>query len=158
MMRRTLPILCAAALAALAAGCGGSSTPSTGFAAKADAVCRQTDQQFERIQATPPLTADQAEKQTMALIDVSEQALSDLKDLTPPSSDAEAYDSYLAARQQALDYLHAGLDAIQKRDGDAYARAKRSSAAHQSERLALARKAGLTRCARASKPQPPAGS
>ena len=153
MARRTSFILLCAATAALAASglaaCGGgSSSPSGGFAAKADAVCRQTLQQFERIQTTPPKTASQAEKQAAALVDVSERALGDLHDLTPPASVQAAYDRYLAAREQALKYLKDGEAAAANRDAGAYAKAKRQAAAQQATRLQLARDAGLKGCSR----------
>jgi hypothetical protein len=153
MERRTaLFILLCGALALVALGlaaCGGSSSsPSSGFAAKADAVCGQTLQQFERIQTTPPKTASQAEKQAAALVDVSERALSDLHDLTPPASIQSAYDRYLSSREQALKYLKDGEAAAANRDAGAYAKAKRQAAAQQGTRLQLAREAGLKGCSR----------
>jgi hypothetical protein len=156
MARRFPPALLGAMLlsAALAACGGGSSSPTANFLARADSVCRQAQQQFDRIQATPPVTAGQAGKQTSALIDVSKGAFTDLRDLTPPSSLKGAYDRYLAARQQALQYLQNGLDAINKRNGTAYAKAKRQTAAQQATRLQLAHRVGLKQC---SRPAAPAG-
>jgi hypothetical protein len=152
MPRRTTLILLwtAIALAAPALGAcgGGSSSPSSAFEAKAGSVCRQTLQQFERIQTTPPKTASQAEKQAAALVDVSEKALADLRDLTPPASIKSAYDRYLAAREQALSYLKDGQTAAANRDANAYAKAKRQAATQQATRLQLARKAGLNECSR----------
>jgi hypothetical protein len=133
---------------ALAACGGGSSSPSSGFIAKANAVCQQTLQQFERIQALPPKTAGQAEKQASALVDVSKQALKDLHNLTPPVSLQTAYNSYLASREQALRYLKNGQAAAANRDSAAYAKAKRQAAGQQATRLQLAQKVGLKGCSR----------
>src|SRR3954452_13155750 len=147
MAGRTPPILLSLAILVAALGlsaCGGGSTSSGGdFVAKADAICRQTLQQFERIQTTPPRTASQAEQQAAALVDLSERALGELRDLAPPASVGSDYQRYLASREQALNYLKDGETAAANRDARAYAKAKRQAAAQQGTRLQLERRAWL---------------
>ena len=88
-----------AGLAALVAvgGCGGGggSVSPTDFQAEANHVCRDAQDQFDRIVRATPRTADQAEKQAAALVDVSDQALDNLRRIEPPDDAKDAYERYL---------------------------------------------------------------
>jgi uncharacterized sporulation protein YeaH/YhbH (DUF444 family) len=135
--------------AALVVGCGGDSDLSREeFVAQADEVCRQSSGEFARIQRTPPTSAEQAEKQMEALIDVERQALGDLQDLEPPEGLRSRYEHYLQARERALGFLEDGREAAASNDPHAYNAAKRKAASEQAQRLQLARLAGLRRCSR----------
>jgi hypothetical protein len=139
------------AAAALISACGGSSSVSgEDFVSQGDRVCRQNLQQFDHIQRKPPRTATQAKVQADALIQVAQDALDELRDLTPPEDAQAAYDRYLAAREDALGFLEDGRDAAAANDPKAYAAAKRKAAAEQASRLQLARAVGLTACSRPS--------
>ena len=143
--------LCAAALAALVIAlptCGSDEQSTPDFVKSADRICRDNQQEFAQIQSTPPKTADQAEKQAEALIDVSEQAVDELRDLSSPEDGAAVYDRYLESRERALGYLEDGRDAAAANDPKAYAAAKRKAASQQASRLALARRLGLRDCSR----------
>jgi hypothetical protein len=145
--------LCAAALAGVAIAlpaCGSDEQSTQDFVRSADRICRDNQQEFAQIQRTPPKTADQAEKQAEALIDVADRALDELRSLDPPEESAGAYDRYLEAREQALGYLEEGRDAAAANDPKAYAAAKRRAAERQANRLALARSLGLRDCSRPS--------
>jgi hypothetical protein len=148
-LRRSL----AAALVGLAAvagpiacGGGGSAASSKDYQAEANQVCRDAQSQFDRIVRTNPKTADQAEKQAAALVDVSQQALDNLHQIEPPSNLKQVYGRYLDARQKAIDYIGNARDAAARNDGAAYARAKRQVAATQPLRRQLAQQAGLRSC------------
>jgi hypothetical protein len=140
-----------AGAAVLISACGGSDSLSgEDFISQADKVCRQNQQQFDRIQRKPPRTAAQAETQAAALVGVAQDALDELRDLTPPEDARDAYDRYLASRERALGFLEDGRDAAAGNDPKAYAAAKRKAAAEQATRLQLARAVGLRVCSRPS--------
>src|SRR4051794_33219016 len=143
-------VLCAAA----ALGCGGggdiTSVSRSGFVARANETCSQAQAEFDHIQRTPASTPQAAERQVDALIDVSEQALDDLRSIEPPAELQAGYGRYLAARQRAIGFLEDGRDAAADRNAAAYARAKRRVAAQEATRLALARDVGLSDCSKPS--------
>jgi hypothetical protein len=120
------------------------------FVSQADQICRQSQREFDQVQRRPPRTASQAENQAEALIDVSEDALRELRGLEVPEGARESYDRYIAAREKALGYLEDGRDAAADKDPKAYAAAKRNAAADQATRLQLARSLGLRDCSRPS--------
>jgi hypothetical protein len=127
-------------------GGGGGSTSSADFQSEANQVCRDAQQQFDRIVRTTPRTADQAEKQAAALSDVSNQALDDLRRIKPPDEVKAAYGRYLESRQKAIGYIDDARDAAADNNGNAYARSKRRVAATQPARRQLALAAGLHAC------------
>ena len=104
-----------AGLAALVAlgGCGGGggSVSPTDFQAEANHVCRDAQDQFDRIVRATPRTADQAEKQAAALVDVSDQALDNLRRIEPPDDVKDAYERYLDARAKAIGFIEDARDA-----------------------------------------------
>jgi len=146
-------LLLLSATAAFGCGGGGGETTSlsrSDFVARADEVCRQTQREFNQIQKTPASTPEAAERQVDALIDVSEQALDDLRSIGPPQELEAGYESYLAARERAVGFLQDGRDAAADRNAEAYVRAKRRVSAEQGTRLALARDVGLSDCSKPS--------
>jgi hypothetical protein len=128
--------------------CGGSSssTPPAQFQSEANQVCKDAQQQFDRILRATPRTADQAEKQAGALVDVSQQALDNLHQIDPPDQVKSAYNRYLDSREQAIGYINDAKDAASNNDGTAYAKAKRQTATTQPRRRQLALAAGLKSC------------
>jgi hypothetical protein len=139
-----------ASIAALVSCGGRGSTSPKDYMAEANRACRDTQQQLDRIQHTLPRTANQAEKQAAALVDVSQQALDDLHRIKPPDDLKDAYRRYLAAREKAIGYIEDGRDAAAGNDPKAYAQAKRRVAAQQATRRQLALRAGLRFCSRPS--------
>jgi hypothetical protein len=148
---RSFGVAACGVAAVFVAGCGGDSELSReDFVAKADRVCEQSSGEFARVQRVPPTSAEQAEKQVQALIDVEREALEELQDLEPPADLRSRYQRYLEARDRALGFLEDGREAASNDDPQAYNAAKRKAAAEQAERLQLARRVGLHRCSRPS--------
>jgi hypothetical protein len=140
--------------AAVAHGCGGSkdvtSLSREDFVSRADEVCMEAQRGFDRVQRSPAGTPQAAERQVEALIDVSRQALDELRAIAPPPELESDYELYLAARERALGFLEDGREAAADRDAQAYVRAKRRVAAEQGTRLQLAEAVGLADCSRPS--------
>ena len=153
-LRWRLPASLIAAAAILALGsCGsGDSASPEQFQTEANQVCKDAEQQLDRIQRTAPRTADQAEKQAGALADVSKQALDNLHQIEPPDDLKTAYDRYLKAREKAVGFIEDARDAAADRDSDGYGRAKLRLAADQPSRRQLALRVGLHACSRPSLP------
>jgi hypothetical protein len=135
-----------AATAAVLASCGGDSTSPEEFRADANKVCRDAMRELDRIQATPPRTADQAEEQAEAILDVSEQALDNLEKIDAPDDLADGYERYLRSREEAIGFIEDARDAAADNDASAYVRAKRRLAAKQPTRRQLALEIGLDDC------------
>ena len=152
--RLAAALAAATAIVALAScGGGGSSTTSQKqFRTEANQVCKDVEQQLNRIQRALPRTADQAEKQASALVDVSQQALDNLHQIDPPAGLKAAYQRYLAAREKAVGFITAARDAAANNDATAYAKAKTRLAASQPYRRQLALALGLGMCSRPSVP------
>jgi organic radical activating enzyme len=151
-----IPAVVGAAAAAAALACCGGGEPSSSpgdFQAAADRVCREAEQQLNRIQSMAPRTADQAEEQAAALVDVSQQALDNLRQIDPPDDRKALYERYLRAREEGIGFIEQARDAAAHNDAAAYARAKGRLAAGQPTRRALALKLGLDRCSRPSLPE-----
>ena len=142
--------LVALAISALS-GCGGGDSASPEqFRADANKVCRDLERNLNRIQSRVPRTADQAEKQASAIVDVSQQALDNLRKIEAPDQLSDAYDSYLNARERAIGFAEDSRDAAADNDADAYVRGKRRLAAGQPERRKQALQLGLGACSRPS--------
>ncbi len=141
-----------AAVAALVS-CGDNSSVSLEeFQSQTSRVCRDVEQQLDRIQAMPPATADLAEKQAEAVVDVSQQALGNLKKIEPPDDLKATYDRYLEEREKAIAFIEDARDAAGDNDSDAYVQAKRRLAAGQPTRRELALQLDLSACSRPSLP------
>jgi hypothetical protein len=155
LQRRYLAVLAAAAALAGLPACGGGGSPvdPQQFRIEANQVCRDVEQQINRIQSTRPRTADQAEKQAAAIVDVSKQALGDLHRIDAPEDLKPTWDRYLAAREKAIGFIEQSRDAAARNDANAYARGKLRLAQDQPTRRALALRLGLNRCSRPSLPK-----
>jgi hypothetical protein len=143
--------LCASLATGMACGDDSSASPEE-FRSQANRVCRDVERQLDEIQKTLPVTAEQAEKQAEALVDVSEQALSNLRKIETPEELEGAYDRYLAEREKAIGHIEQARDAANAKDSGAYERAKRRLAAGQPVRRQLALRLGLGSCSRPSLP------
>src|SRR5829696_4079859 len=139
----------AIATTAITGGCGSGKEELSAaeLRQKADAICRQEQARFDQIQAHAPANASIAADQTRELIDVSQAASSDLTDLEPPESLADAYDRYLDARDRALDQMKGGQEAAENRDSAGYAAAQTAVAKDAPERRRLAAALGMRVCA-----------
>ena len=142
--------VCAALLLG-ACGGGGDASPDE-FRSQANKVCRDIEQQVDKIQQTLPVTAEQAEKQADAIVDVSDQALSNLRKIDAPEELQAAYDRYLEKREKAIEHVEKAREAAADKDSGAYARAKRQLAAGQPTRRQAALRLGLGSCSRPSLP------
>jgi hypothetical protein len=143
----------AVAIAAIG-GCGGggeSASPQQ-FQSEANKVCRDVEGQLDKIQQTMPTSADQAEKQADAIVDVSEQALDNLRRIDAPEEQQATYERYLGEREKAIGFVEDARDAAAENDSDAYVRAKRRLAAGQPTRRQIALQLNLGACSRVSVP------
>jgi hypothetical protein len=149
--RKLIPIGSAAVLlVAATAGCGGGKDPLSAaeLVQKGDAICRDEQSRFSRIQAQPPTNASVAADQTKGLVDAAEDAGSDLRDLEPPEDLRSSYDRYLDARDRAVDQIRKGEDAADDRDSRAYGTAQAAVANTAPSRQRLARALGFAVCSR----------
>ena len=154
MKPRRLTALLVVSVSLLAAGCGdGSEASPEEFRSQANGVCRDAERQLDKIQETLPVTAEQAEKQAEAVVEVSEQALSNLRKIDAPEELQGTYDRYLAEREKAIGFVEQAGDAANAKDSGSYEQAKRRLAANQPVRRQLALKLGLGSCSRPSLPE-----
>jgi hypothetical protein len=131
------------------AGCGGGSKAQVSAAElvqKADTICSQERSGFDRIQAHPPPNASVAADQTGELIQITENASSDLRDLEPPDELRAAFDRYLEARDRVVDQMKRGQDAAENQAAGAYGAAQAAVARDAPERRKLAHALGLKVC------------
>jgi len=153
LTRRLLAGLAGAAAVAALTSCGdGSSVSPEEFRSQANRVCRDVEQQLDRIQAMVPATADLAEKQAEAAVDVSQQALGNLRKIEPPEDLKATYDRYLEERGKAIGFIEDARDAAADNDSGAYEQAKRRLAEGQPTRRELALQLDLSACSRPSLP------
>ena len=137
----------------LVAACGGEDSASPEeFRGQATEVCRDIERQLDQIQEILPATAEQAEKQAEAVIDVSDQALGNLRKIDSPEELQGGYDRYLDQREEAIGFVEQARDAANAKDSDAYEGAKRRLAEGQPTRRQMALKLGLSSCSRPSAP------
>jgi len=137
-----------AVLAVIGVGCGSSKqqVSATELVQKADAICRDEQAKFDQIQAHPPANASIASDQTKELIDVTNAASSDLRDLGPPDQLSAPYDAYLQARDAAVDQMKRGQDAADNQDAAGYSAAQTAVARAALRREKLATAVGLRVC------------
>ena len=119
--RRLLLILPAAVSIVPAAGCGGGKqqVSAAELVQKGDQICRQEQTKFSQIQTHPPSNASNAADQTKELVQVAESANSQLGKLQPPDELKARLDSYLSARDRAIDRMKDGEDAAENQDSSA---------------------------------------
>jgi hypothetical protein len=130
-------------------GCGGGGKEQVSAAElvqKADAICTQERSGFRRIQAHPPPNAAVAADQTGELIQITENANSDLRDLESPDALRAGYDRYLEARDRVVDQMKRGQDAADNQNSGAYGAAQAAVARDAPQRRKLAQALGLKVC------------
>jgi hypothetical protein len=137
-------------IAALGAGCGGGKQQVTAaeLVQKADQACGEEQGRFRQIQATPPANAPEAADQTKALVQAAENASSALGDLDPPDGLRTQFDTYLSARDRAIDQMKKGQDAAENQDSRAYGAAQAAVTKSSPHRKKLAGSLGLKVCSR----------
>jgi predicted transcriptional regulator len=118
------------------------------FLAQGDEICRQAHEDFERLQARAPATAQEAADLTDELGAISRDELDRIHDLEAPAELQTALDRYLDARQAGIDRLEAGAKAAAAGDAVDYANAQAKVADSQLTRLKLARAVGFDQCSR----------
>jgi hypothetical protein len=138
----------ALALIALAAGCGGGKhqVSAAELVQKGDQICRTEQSKFNQIQAHAPANASNAGDQTKELIGAAESASSQLGDLGPPDALRAPLESYLSARDRAVDQMKHGEDAAENQDSRAYGTAQATVVRTAPERRKLARAVGFKVC------------
>ena len=152
-IRTSVAALATVVAAAVLASCGGGdSVTADQFRADANKVCSDLERNLDRIQRRLPQTADQAEEQASAIVDVSQQALGNLRKIDAPEELSDGYDRYLEARERAIGFAEDSRDAAADNDADGYVRGKRRLAAGQPERRREALQLGLGACSRPSVP------
>jgi hypothetical protein len=143
-----LLVLPIAAAGVIATGCGGGKQQVTAaeLTQKADQACRDEQTKFHQIQATPPANASDAADQTKELIQVAESASSTIDDLEPPDALRHSLDSYLSARDRAIDQMKKGQDAADNQDSRGYGAAQAAVAKSAPQRQKLAKALGFQSC------------
>ncbi len=147
-VNRILLAIPAVAIGSLAGGCGGGAqqvSPAE-LVQKGDQICRQEQSGFNQIQAHPPANASDAADQTKELLKTVESANSRLADLQPPDELKARLDSYLSARDQAVDQLQKGEDAAENQDSASYGAAQAAVVQSAPQRQRLARAVGFNVC------------
>ena len=147
---RWIALLLVSIATGMLAGCGGGGGSERVTAAelvqKADEICAKERSSFARIQKHPPPNPSAATDQTEALIMVTRDANSQLRDLQPPEALQSAYDRYLEARDRVLEEMNRGKDAAQNQDSAAYGAAQAAVARDAPQRRKLAHALGLKAC------------
>jgi hypothetical protein len=151
---RWIPMVLAISLVgALGAGCGGGSSGKDQVSAaelvqKADQACQEEQGRFREIQATPPANATEAADQTKALVQAAESASSAISDLEPPDELRTQFDTYIRARDQAVEDLKKGQDAAENQDSRGYGAAQSALVKDAPQRKKLAGSLGFKVCSR----------
>jgi hypothetical protein len=135
-------------LVALMVGCGGGKEQVTAaeLVQKGDQICREEQSKFTEIQAAPLVNASDGADQAQALHDVAKDSIDNLRHLEPPGPQQDAYNSYLDAKENTLQYFDQGKEAADNGDGSGYAAAEAAVARGAPERARLARALGFKAC------------
>jgi hypothetical protein len=153
MSARKLIAIASSALVTIAvAGCGGGrqQVSAAELVQKGDAICRDEQTEFKRIQAAPLRNASDGADQAEALLGAAKDANDGLGDLEPPAPQKPAYDRYLDARNRALRYFQQGKDAADDQNGRAYSAAQAAVARGAPQRAKLAKSLGFRVCSQTS--------
>ena len=119
---------------------------ATEFLSQGDELCTEAHDEFLEIQGSAPRTADDAEEQVEALIEVAEEERDAIADLRPPATLEDDVTAYLEEREQGIEVLHDGLEAARADDPTAYEDAQARLASQQEKRQAVAREVGFSEC------------
>jgi hypothetical protein len=134
-------------LVLVAAGCGGKEQVSAAeLVQKGDAICRDEQNAFQRVQANPPANATEAADQTGDLVSAADDANDKLGNLEPPEALRPRYQAYLDARERAADQIRQGQDAAKNQDAAAYGAAQSAVADSAPQRRRLAAALGFKVC------------
>jgi hypothetical protein len=146
--RRLFLLVPALAILSLAIGCGGGKeqVSAAELGQKADQICRTEQTKFKQIQVAPPANATEAAEQTKQLIDAAESASSAIDDLEPPDALQGALDTYLGARDRAIDEMKRGQDAAENQDSRTYGTAQAAVVKSAPQRKKLAGSLGFKVC------------
>ncbi len=144
-------VLTAAVVAASGCGDGSQRLSREELIARGDALCREAEHSFARIQAQPPRSAKEAADQTGELIDVSKDEVDGLRRLDPPDDLKPALERYIAARRAVIDVFERGRDAADNQDARAYRAAQKQVKSGEAARYRLARAVGFADCSRPSR-------
>jgi hypothetical protein len=150
--RKPIAIASAALVTVAAAGCGGGKqqVSAAELVQKGDAICRDEQGEFKRIQAAPLRNASDGADQAEALLGAARDAIDSLQDLEPPEPQQSAYDRYLDAKEHALQFFQQGKDAADDQNGRAYSAAQAAVARGAHERAKLAKAVGFKSCSQTS--------
>lgn len=137
-----------AALAALAAGCGGGD--DDGLAERADPVCARANVALSELER--PQSLEQLLRYVESASEIVERRRADLARIEPSGDDAEAWSEFLAANDRAIAALvELRESTVTGRGGEAAAQAFETA---EAEARGLADELGLRECA-AEPPRPP---
>lgn len=118
------------------------------FLALGDDICAEAHADFEKLQDSPPRTANEAAERTGELLAISRNELDEIRELNAPATLDTALDRYLKARDAGIEELRAGEEAADDGDVLAYSTAQAELASKQLERRDLAAKVGFDECSR----------
>ena len=140
-------------LTCVGVGCGGGKeqVSAAELVQKADDACRTEQDKFRQIQAKPPANATDAGDQTKALISVAEGTSSTIDGLEPPDALRTPLESYLSARERAIDEMKKGQDAAENQDSNAYGAAQAAVTKSAPQRRKLAESLGFKVCSASAK-------
>jgi hypothetical protein len=145
-MRALLPAL---ALAAAVAGCagGGERLSREEFVVEATAICSRAE---ERVGAlAPPENVQEVETYAREARAITEEGVSDLRELEPPQELEDAFDSYLEQADEVVALL-GELERSAAAGDEAEARRISGRIADAAEAQAAARAAGIPECEEAA--------
>ncbi|HEY3183900.1 MAG TPA: hypothetical protein VGJ77_13750 [Gaiellaceae bacterium] len=147
-MRRAVPLLVAAALAA---GCGGGGTPLSRpeFAAQGNAICRDL---YRKLEAMPePRDGDSLASTMEKARGHTEDAIDALDDLEPPETAKASFEVFLARVRDELALMEDVQDAAEENDLPKALRKANRGTRLDEQASAAAAKAGLKVCARTAR-------
>lgn len=116
------------------------------FVQRGDEICASAQDQVAELRREPPTNPAQSARFTQELIGISEEEVAQLEDLEAPEERQDVFERYLRAREQAIGFLHEGLEAAKSEDAAAYAEAQANVAKGQVERAELAQQVGFREC------------
>ena len=153
-MAGTATALCAAMAAV---GCAGGDGGSSGLSRdqlieRGDTVCADGQARFRTIQAEPPRSGKEAQRQTARLIASFREEIDALGELEPPAEMRPSMDAYLRAREEAIPVLEKAAAAAGRNQPQQYADANEELRRGQPRRYDLAKKVGFRICSRLPDP------
>lgn len=122
--------------------------PAGDYLASGDEICAEAQREFVDAQRTPPRTPADAAELTSDLADVAEEEIAQLRELTVPAQLRTDAERYLAAREEGVALLRAGVKAAEDEDPGTYEDLQAQLERTQPVRHRLARKVGFTECSR----------